>query len=114
VAAGGKGAGPGLRFQKLPVGADRVRVRHDGGKGDALSRRRDHPASASPFHDDPPDRNAGPDVDPELLDQPGQGLGDSLDAPLGVYQIPSEVCMWAMPQSTAGEASGAEPTYWVK
>ena len=30
------------------------------------------------------------------------------------YQTPSLVCMWAMPQSTAGDRSGAEPTYWVK
>ncbi len=30
------------------------------------------------------------------------------------YQIPSAVCMWAIAQRTAGEASGAEPTYCVK
>ena len=30
------------------------------------------------------------------------------------YQTPSPVCMWAMPQRTAGERSGDEPTYWVK
>jgi hypothetical protein len=30
------------------------------------------------------------------------------------YQTPSVVCMWAMPQSTAGDDSGHDPTYCVK
>ena len=30
------------------------------------------------------------------------------------YQRPSPVCIRAIPQRTAGEPSGAEPTYWVK
>ena len=30
------------------------------------------------------------------------------------YQTPSLVCMLAMPHKTAGDASGEDPTYWVK
>ncbi len=33
--------------------------------------------------------------------------------PIG-YQTPSPTCICAMPHSTAGEAKGDEPTYWMK
>ena len=42
-----------------------------------------------------------------------RALGTAPVPPRG-YQTPSLVCMCAMPHSTAGDGSGAEPTYCVK
>ena len=52
-------------------------------------------------------------LDAQFAGQLGQRLGHGARA---AARIPDAllVCMWAMPQSTAGEASGAEPTYCVK
>ncbi len=40
-------------------------------------------------------------------------FGTAAVPPFG-YQTPSFVCMCAMLDSTAGDANGLEPTYWVK
>ena len=40
-------------------------------------------------------------------------FGTAAVPPFG-YQIPSLVCICAMLVSTAGDANGLEPTYWVK
>ncbi len=50
---------------------------------------------------------------PRLSASRRSAAGTARVPPLG-YQTPSPTCMWAMPQSTAGDAAGEEPTYWMK
>src|SRR5208337_1188454 len=51
--------------------------------------------------------------DAKFCGQPDQASATARVPPRG-YQTPSPVCRCAMLQSTAGERSGAEPTYCVK
>ena len=95
--------------------SDRVGIGDDSGQRDMGVVRRSRRPDDSPrrVELDRPNPDSGPQLDTQLAGQADQGLGDRARAAAGIPDS-FAVCMWAMPQSTAGERSGDEPTYWVK
>ncbi len=92
----------------------RVGIGDDGRRGEQPAFGRDDPRGpALAVEGDFPHVDARPELDAQLAGQADQRSATARVPPRG-YQTPSSVCMCAMPHSTAGEGSGAEPTYCVK
>ena len=99
--------------EQVAVRAYGIGVRHHGGQRHLFSRLRFDPTHRAMAYQQTPYAGVRTDLHAQVNGETGQGARDGARATLGIPH-PFPGLHVAMLHNTAGEASGAEPTYWVK